>query len=204
MKRDTRVLTQKKAERIQVIDGKPSAANLVEGNIYFYNIPGYGLNQVVKYKNHLYYIPMSGTLGNITIAGTLSAKFYFISGVPVSGSGSGAVEYKFIKATGQSEGDLHLSDSTNWGISKAHISTVIVETSSTDWDLWLLQNDNGYSTDDANIGKRQLYDAGNGNLEIDVDSDYEDEDASGEVHLYWVDNSGSNTADIYIIGYELA
>lgn len=32
---------------------------------------------------------------------------------------------------------------------------------------------------------------------------YQDEDASDEVHLYYVDNSGTNTADIYIIGYEI-
>ena len=45
---------------------------------------------------------------------------------------------------------------------------------------------------------------GNGSLEITVDEAYEDEDASQEVHLYYLDNSGSNTADFYIEGYELS
>ena len=112
--------------------------------------------------------------------------------------------YLFIKATGQSGGDLHLSDGTNWNVSKAKISTIRIETASTDWDLYLLQNDNGYATDDANIPMMQIMDSGNGNLDILLDHAYEDEDGSGEVHLYYLDNSGSNTADIYIIGYELA
>ena len=116
---------------------------------------------------------------------------------------TGKLNYKFIKATSQSEGDLHLSDGTNWNVDKAHISKIKVVTSSTDWDLYLLQNDNGYATDDANIPMTQLMGNGNGNLEITVNEDYEDEDATGEVHLYYLDNSGSNTADIYIEGYEL-
>jgi len=32
---------------------------------------------------------------------------------------------------------------------------------------------------------------------------YEDEDDSKEVHLYYNDDSGANTADIYIVGYGL-
>lgn len=108
----------------------------------------------------------------------------------------------FIKATAQSEGDLHLS-SADWGMSKAMISTIRIETASTDWDLYLLQNDNGYSADDANIPRMKLMDSGTGNANIFVNSPYEDEDGSDEVHLYYLDNSGANTADIYIIGSSL-
>lgn len=112
--------------------------------------------------------------------------------------------YKFIKATNQSEGDLHLSDPATWNVSKAIIKVVRVITSSTDWDLWILQNDNGYATDDANIPKMQIMEAGNGNANIYLDLPYEDEDDSDEVHLYYLDNSGANTADVYVIGYEMA
>lgn len=38
---------------------------------------------------------------------------------------------------------------------------------------------------------------------IEYDFDYQDEDASGEVHLYVVDNVGSATFDFYIKGVEL-
>jgi hypothetical protein len=88
-------------------------------------------------------------------------------------------------------------------VDKALIKEIEVTTSSTDWDLYLLQNDNGYAIDDANLPKRELNVGGNGTETIYVDQPYEDEDATGEVHLYWVDNSGSNTADIIITGYEL-
>ena len=43
----------------------------------------------------------------------------------------------------------------------------------------------------------------NGNADILLNHPYSDEDASAEVHLYYLDNSGANTADIYIIGTEL-
>jgi hypothetical protein len=112
-------------------------------------------------------------------------------------------QYKYIKATGQSEGDLHLSDADNWGVSKSIIRVIRVITSSTDWDLYILQNDNGYAADDANIPKLQIMEAGNGDAAIYLDLPYEDEDASAEVHLYYLDNSGSNTVDIYIIGDNL-
>ena len=111
--------------------------------------------------------------------------------------------YISIKATSQSEGDLHLSDEANWNTSKALVKVIRVITSSTDWDLWILQNDNGYTADDANIPKLQVMEAGNGNAVIYLDLPYEDEDDSKEVHLYYVDNVGSNTADIYVVGMEM-
>jgi hypothetical protein len=122
---------------------------------------------------------------------------------PPGGAG-GTPVYVFIKATGQSEGDIHLSDGTNWNVDKALIKEIEIETSSTDWDLYLLQNDNTWAVDDANLPARLLNESGNGDETIYVDQPYEDEDATGEVHLYWVDNSGSNTANIIITGYELS
>lgn len=114
----------------------------------------------------------------------------------------GCPTYKYIKATAQSEGDLHLSGA-NWGVSKALIKTIRVITASTDWDLYILQNDNGYAADDANIPKMQMMEAGNGNAEIYLDLPYEDEDEQNYVNLYVIDNVGSATFDIYILGYEL-
>ena len=115
----------------------------------------------------------------------------------------GCPVYHYIKATGQAEGDLHLSDGTNWNVRKSIIKYIRVVTSSTDWDLYILQNDNGYATDDANIPKLQIMEGRSGNAYIYLDHAYEDEDASGEVHLYYLDNSGANTADIYVVGTEL-
>jgi len=113
--------------------------------------------------------------------------------------------YIYIKATGQASAiDLHLSDGTNWNTSKALIKTIRVITDSTDWDAWLLQNDNGYAVDDATIPMKQIMDGGgDGDTTIWLDLPYQDEDASGEIHLYFVDNSGSETFDIIIQGYKL-
>lgn len=115
----------------------------------------------------------------------------------------GCPTYKYIKATTQAEGDLHLSDATHWGISKALIKYIRIVTSSTDWDLYILQNDNGYATDDATILKLKIGDGIYGNANLWLDLPYEDEDDSDEVHLYFLDNSGTNTADIYVLGFEL-
>ena len=114
----------------------------------------------------------------------------------------GCPTYKYIKAATQSEGDLHLSGAT-WAVSKALIQMVRVVTSSTNWDLYILQNDNSYATDDANIPKLKIAGSISGNANIMLNTPYEDEDASNEVHLYYLDNSGANTADFYILGYEL-
>jgi len=115
----------------------------------------------------------------------------------------GSPTYLYIKATAQAEGDLHLSDITHWAVSKVLIKYIRVVTSSTNWDLYVLQNDNSYATDDANIPKIKIADGINGNANIWLELPYEDEDDSDEVHLYYLDNSGANTADIYIIGYSL-
>ena len=115
----------------------------------------------------------------------------------------GSPTYLYIKATAQAEGDLHLSDITHWAVSKVLIKYIRVVTSSTNWDLYVLQNDNSFATDDANIPKIKIADGINGNANIWLELPYEDEDDSDEVHLYYLDNSGANTADIYIIGYSL-
>lgn len=188
--------------------------DIVEGNINHDNLSNFVANEHLNWVNDLgatniHYgnntqfdttnqgvVPGSGggTANYLRADGTWTA--------PPGGAG-GTPVYVFIKATGQSEGDLHLSDGVSWNIDKALIKEIEIETSSTDWGLYLLQNDNSYSTDDANISARLLNDGGNGNETIYVDQPYEDEDATKEVHLYWIDNSGANTADIIITGYEL-
>ena len=119
-------------------------------------------------------------------------------------AGMGGMIYKYIKATAQAEGDLHLSDGANWAISKALIKYIRVITSSSNWDLYILQNDNSYATNDAAVPAMKIGDSVIGNATIWLDLPYEDEDASSEVHLYYRDNSGANTADIIIQGLELS
>jgi hypothetical protein len=44
---------------------------------------------------------------------------------------------------------------------------------------------------------------GNGDKQIYLDIPYYDEDASKEVHLYLIDNSGTNTFSVYITAIEM-
>lgn len=118
---------------------------------------------------------------------------------------SGSPKYILLKATGQSAGDMHLSAST-WATSKALIETLRVVTTSEDWDLCLLQNDNGHVADDANVPELLVVEQGNGDAVVQLRQPYEDEDASNEVHLYVANNDTghpSATFDFYIAGSKL-
>lgn len=115
----------------------------------------------------------------------------------------GTPMYVHLTGTLNDSVDAHLSNLTDWNVDKAVIKMIRIETSSTDWDLYLLQNDNGYLTDDAGIPAKVLMQSGNGNEDINLDHAYEDEDATQEVHLYFVDNSGSASANVYIAGFKL-
>jgi hypothetical protein len=110
--------------------------------------------------------------------------------------------YIRIKAQNQTEGDLHLSGA-GWAVSKAQIKMIRVITVSTDWDLWVLQNDNGYVADDAAVPALQLMEGGYESETIFPDLPYEDEDGTSEVHLYYQDNGGAATADLILAGFRL-
>jgi hypothetical protein len=110
--------------------------------------------------------------------------------------------YVYLKSGLTSEGDISLSAST-WAVSKALIKSIQVVTSSVDWSLYILQNGNGHVANDANIPEIQLNNHGNGNEIIYADMPYEDEDATDNVHLYWLDASGANQAQFIITGYKL-
>jgi len=99
--------------------------------------------------------------------------------------------------------NYHISDGTNWNTSKSIIKEMILETDSADWDFWILQNDNGYAADDATVKKRKIVSNANSDQHLVLDLYYEDEDASGEFHFYYVDNAGADTLDkVTILGVE--
>jgi len=133
-------------------------------------------------------------------------KNYIIDQIETPGTGAtggtGIPVYISLINITQSEGDLHFTG-LNWGVSKSAIKNIKVVTTSSNWDLYILQNDNGYATDDALIPAKTLMIGGNLTEEISMDYAYEDEDSSLSLHLYWVDNSGTNTADFYISGFEM-
>jgi len=108
-----------------------------------------------------------------------------------------------IYATSQSAGNLDLSDGTNWNVNKAFIYSIRVVTTCSDWELWLVRNDNGIVTDDADYPAWQImgaYIGGDGKSNIPINNSYIDEDGTNEVHLVLVDNEGGQTFNIYING----
>jgi len=107
-----------------------------------------------------------------------------------------------IVSTGNAPGQIDLSDAAYWNTNKSMISSITFTTASTDYDVWLVQNDNGKTTDDARIPAIQIAVNENGNSSISLMMPYEDEDESKEVHLEYVDNSGANNIDIIIYGEE--
>ena len=114
----------------------------------------------------------------------------------ISRSGAQGDQIIYIKSTNQPEGNLNLSAPT-WNTSKSIIKQIRIETSSTDWDLSL------YPTDDFSGGTLPMYQvaqSADGNFTLEINYPYVDEDNTNEVHIKFTDNSGSNTANITIIG----
>lgn len=111
---------------------------------------------------------------------------------------------KYIKTTGSSTGDIHLSDATNWNTSKANISYIRFETSSTAYTVYVLQNGNGFIIDDAEIPALRIATNAYQDQVFYLDHPYWDEDSANEVHLYWASaDSSSISANIYIVGTEM-
>lgn len=136
----------------------------------------------------------------VTSDNQLITKAYLDS---ITASLGGGMTLKYITLTGSSTGDIHLSNAISWNVSKANINYIRVDTSSSAWNMYLLQNDNGYAINDAVIPALQITNNGFQNQVIYLNHAYWDEDLSNEVHLYWNSLSGSVTANIYVVGTEL-
>jgi len=173
--------------------------------------PGTALGEV-KLIDCLCYTPNANTFdGNLsvlscsntdgTVVTTDSGTLTFMD----SGAGGGGVpEYIYLQSYSQAEGDIHMSGSAEWDTSKMIIKEVRVWTTSTNWDLWLVQNDDGLVADTAEIPAIQLMGAGNGDETISVNRPYEDEDTTNEIHLNFDDTVGSATFDVSVVATELA
>lgn len=100
----------------------------------------------------------------------------------------------WINVTNQSEGNLELSGD-DWDTAYSYISSIKVKTSSTDWDMWLCEDDTYTKT---LISTRQIAANRSGDFDITVAREYNP--GQDKVYLIYTDNSGTNTADIYIVG----
>lgn len=91
----------------------------------------------------------------------------------------------------------HLQEINEWAL-KALIKTVIVVTASTDWDLFIYQKG-------GSAIKLDIPMSGNGDGRFNLDMPWENQDTTPEDTIYFkfVDNAGSETADVEIRGVEL-
>ena len=90
-----------------------------------------------------------------------------------------------------------LSDAINWNQNKVVITAMVVETTSTNWDLTI------YPDSDQTSGiyhSMSIQTAQSGNKSFMMYLPYIDNDGLGRVHILFVDNSGSNAATVSIYG----
>ena len=114
---------------------------------------------------------------------------------------SKAMKYITIIVSAQGEGNLDLSDADNWNVDTALIDTIIVKTSSTDWDLVLYPDDDFDAS--GSVQPITLAKHASGGQVMLLGHAYKDYDESKEVHLQYTDNAGADTADIMVLGREL-
>lgn len=93
----------------------------------------------------------------------------------------------------------NMSDATNWVVSAAIIHLIKVTTAATDWTLTLYCDSDGSSGMFASL---TLADHANGNKEILATIPYKDNDAAGQVHVKYVDNTAANDATIAFYGVQ--
>lgn len=152
--------------------------------IYPCSLPG-GL--LLYDENDPYIPPFSGSSASnpVVIALTTQPEFPTLQ---ISGEFEGQA-LAHVSVSGH--GDLSVQADT-WDSSVVQIQAARVETTSTDWSLWILQNDNGLAANDAQVPARAIAEHRSGNKDLGFSLLYEDEDNTSSVHLHFLDNTGAN------------
>jgi len=102
----------------------------------------------------------------------------------------------WISSSSESPGNLTLSDSINWGAQYVFIGSINVETSSTNWDLWICETS---AFDISAITSKRIVRKGLRNTLVDVSLEVNSD--SNNLYLIYADNaSGSNVASFYVTG----
>ena len=105
----------------------------------------------------------------------------------------------YIPSTAMNEDTAYELSDSNWGVSKAIIKTVIVDTTSTDWTFWIACDNSWVDGmfDYIEIGQNL-----SGKQVIMLDIPYIENDGRNVVHTWFTDNAGSTTCTVEIIGEE--
>lgn len=109
---------------------------------------------------------------------------------------------KIIYISGQTLTDnvlANISDGTNWNVNKSILTTILITTLSTDWDLFIYSDNDSVSGVYANY---QIIDSWSGNKNIQIYLPYIDNDVATQIHIKFVDNTAANTATVTIMGVQ--
>jgi hypothetical protein len=101
----------------------------------------------------------------------------------------------WISAATQSEGNLTLSDGTNWATQYSFISYINVVCASTNWSMWLCET-SAFNT--GLITTRQIASNINGNATLYINQEYNSD--GNNVYIIYTDVAGTATASILISG----
>lgn len=101
----------------------------------------------------------------------------------------------WLRLDGYTPGNITLSDNINWDAKYTYISSIKVETDSTNWDLWICESSefNLSLPTSRRIVRRGLRDT-------IIDVGFEVNSDSTSLYLVYIDNAGNNAANFYITG----
>lgn len=101
----------------------------------------------------------------------------------------------WIESLAHAQGNITLSDSTNWAAQYTFISAINVQTTSTDWDLWIHED---ASFDIASIRARRIAKTANGSQLIPVN--FEVNSSNNNLYLTFTPKTGTHSVSLYITG----
>jgi hypothetical protein len=103
----------------------------------------------------------------------------------------------WLVANGLAQGNITLSDATNWNAQYTHVSNIHVITTSNKWNLWIFE-DNTFDT--ASVRSRKVVNNGNGTML--VDANLEVNSSNTNLYLNWTHTGGGAppTVSFYITG----
>jgi len=138
-----------------------------------------------------------------TSTGELSVRTS--SGTTVSleaaAAGGGSLEFKELDATGQSAGNLNLTDS-DWGISKSKVDYIKITATAgaTSFDIAFYESD-AFAASEIRYSAEGILPADGWN--DDLEWSYIDRDSTNEIHLKITETGGTSTYAVHVRGVEL-
>lgn len=101
----------------------------------------------------------------------------------------------WLEGTALAQGNITLTDGTNWDAQYSFISSINVKTTSTNWDMWIFES---AAFDTTSIRSRRIVRKGSGDMLVSVN--FEVNSSSNSLYLSFVPNSGTHSVTLYVTG----